>query len=79
MAELFGSHAAGGPHDAHSPTPPSPALEWIRIVGHALSIVMTRFDIDANRAFAYLDESATRAHLDLADHARQLVDQGRLR
>jgi hypothetical protein len=79
MAELFGSHAATGPHDAPTPAPsPSPALESLRVIEHALGIVMNRFDIDANRAFDYLDESAARADLELADYAQQLLDEGHL-
>jgi hypothetical protein len=79
MAELFGFYSVTGPHDARTPAPPSPALEPLRVIGHALDIVMSRFDIDANRAFDYLDESAARADLELTDYAQQLVDQGHLR
>lgn len=79
MAELFGSHAPTGPHDSRTPALPSPAIESLRVVGDALGIVMDRFEIDANRAFDYLDESAARADLELADYAQQILDQGNLR
>lgn len=79
MAELFGSHAPTGPHDSCTPALPSPAIESLRVVGDALGIVMDRFEIDANRAFDYLDESAARADLELADYAQQILDQGNLR
>jgi len=79
MAELFGSQAPTGHDPRPTPAPPSPALESLRVVGDALGVVMDRFDIDANRAFDYLDESAVRADLELADYAQQLLDQSHLR
>jgi len=79
MAEIFGLYAVTGPHDARTPALPGPALEPIRVIGHALDIVMNRFDIDANRACDFLDESAARADLELADYAQQPEDQGHLR
>jgi hypothetical protein len=74
MAELFGFQAVT---DLSKRTArPSPALDSLGVIEQALGIVMNRFAIDPNHAFDYLDESATRADLDLHDYAQQVVDQG---
>jgi hypothetical protein len=72
MAELFGFRSVT---DLSNTTArPSPTLDSLTVIGQALGIVMNRFDIDPDHAFDYLDESATRADLDLHEYAEQLVE-----
>lgn len=75
MADLFATHAAIALGRARREDQISTALESRAVIGQAIGIVMERYTLDANRAFAFLRRVSSTSNLKLRDVAEQLVDE----
>ena len=73
VAELFASHAAIALHQAREVEHLNQALESRKVIGQALGIVMERYGLDENHAFAFLLRASSTSNIKLRDIAAQLV------
>jgi GAF domain-containing protein len=73
VAELFASHAAIALHQAREVEHLNQALESRKVIGQALGIVMERYSLDENHAFAFLLRASSTSNIKLRDIAAQLV------
>jgi GAF domain-containing protein len=73
VAELFASHAAIALHQAREVEHLNQALESRKVIGQALGIVMERYALDENHAFAFLLRASSTSNIKLRDIAAQLV------
>jgi GAF domain-containing protein len=75
LAELFARHAAvalgGARHVGNLQT----ALQSRKVIGQALGIVMERYQLDEERAFAFLVRASNTGNLKLHTIAQELVDE----
>jgi transcriptional regulator with GAF, ATPase, and Fis domain len=76
LAELFASHAALAMGRAWVAQNLSAALSSRTTIGIALGIVMERYDMDQDRAFAYLTRIASSSETKLREVAAHLVEEG---
>ena len=74
VAELFASHAAIALHQAREVENLNQALESRKVIGQALGIVMERYGLDENHAFAFLLRASSTSNIKLRDIAAQLVE-----
>ena len=79
VAELFASHAAIALHQAREVEHLNQALESRKAIGQALGIVMERYGLDENHAFAFLLRASSHSNIKLRDIATQMVDDARHR
>jgi GAF domain-containing protein len=79
VAELFASHAAIALHQAREVEHLNQALESRKVIGQALGIVMERYELDENRAFAFLLRASSTSNIKLREIAAQLVEETQLR
>jgi GAF domain-containing protein len=75
LARLFATHAAIALGHAHEREGLNKALETRRVVGQAIGILMERYDMNEDRAFAFLVRASSRANIKLRAVAQELVDQ----
>jgi transcriptional regulator with GAF, ATPase, and Fis domain len=75
LAELFGSHAALAMGRAWVAENLNAALSSRTTIGMALGIVMERYDMDQDRAFAYLTRIASSSETKLREVAAHIVEQ----
>jgi AmiR/NasT family two-component response regulator len=54
------------------------AVDARKLVGQAMGILMERFDLDADRAFAVLQRYSQNGNVKLRDVAQQLIDTRKL-
>lgn len=73
-ARLLATHAAIVLGHAQEVEQLNQALETRTIIGQATGIVMERFGIDAERAFAFLTRASSTGNVKLRDVALELVD-----
>jgi GAF domain-containing protein len=74
VAELFAAHAAIALHQAREVEHLNQALESRKVIGQALGILMERYGLDENRAFAFLLRASSTSNIKLRDIATQLVE-----
>jgi GAF domain-containing protein len=74
-AKLFAAQAALAMACAHRETNLRQALQTSRTIGKAIGLVMERFDLDDEEAFAYLARLSHRTNIKLREIAAHLVRQ----
>lgn len=74
-AKLFAAQAALAMRHAQRENDLVTALQSSRTIGKAIGLVMERFDLDDEEAFAYLARLSQRSNLKLRDIAAHLVKQ----
>ena len=74
-AELFAAHAAIALHNARERDNLNEALRSRKVIGQALGILMERYQMDEDRAFAFLVRASSHSNIKLRDIAQELVDQ----
>jgi transcriptional regulator with GAF, ATPase, and Fis domain len=75
LAELFASHAALAMGRVRTAENLNAALSSRTTIGIALGIVMERYDMDQDRAFAYLTRIASSSETKLREVAAHLVEE----
>lgn len=78
-AELFAAHAAIALGHARERETLNEALRSRKLIGQALGILMERYDMTEDRAFAFLVRVSSHSNVKLRDVAQQLVDECNLR
>lgn len=79
LARLFGTHAAIALGHAQERETFTEGLVTRRAIGQAIGILMERYAIDEDRAFAFLVRASSHANIKLRAVAQQLVDEGNAR
>ena len=74
-AELFAVHAAIALDYARERDTLNQALESRKVIGQAIGIIMERYEMSEDRAFAFLVRASSHSNLKLRDIAQELVDQ----
>ncbi len=75
MAELFAAHASMALGRARRDEDLTAALLTRKVIGQAIGILMERFGLDEDRAFAYLVRVSSRSNVKLRDVAKEIVDR----
>ncbi len=75
IAELFATHAAVALGFARDIDNLNQALRNRQLIGQALGILMERYDISEQRAFAFLVRASSHGNTKLRDIAKELVDR----
>jgi GAF domain-containing protein len=75
IAELFAAHAAIALDNARERNTLNQALQSRQVIGQALGIIMERYGISEDQAFAFLVRASTQSNLKLRDIAQDLVTQ----
>jgi GAF domain-containing protein len=75
MAELFAAHAAIALGYAKERENLNEALHSRKVIGQAIGIVMERYHLTEDRAFAFLVRASSHANTKLRDIAQTMVDQ----
>lgn len=76
IAQLFATHAAIALGHAQERNHLNEALQTRTIIGQAIGIVMERYEIDEDRAFAFLVRASSTGNIKLRAVAQQLVNEG---
>ena len=74
MAELFAAHASLALGHARREEQLSTALSTRKVIGQAIGILMERYDLDEDGAFAYLTRVSSRTNVKLRLVAQQIVE-----
>jgi GAF domain-containing protein len=74
LAQLFAAHAAIALGKAQEISELNTALHSRKMIGQALGILMERYAIDEDRAFAFLVRASSHGNVKLRDVAQELVD-----
>jgi hypothetical protein len=74
MAELFASHAALALDAVEIVGSLSRAVATRQVIGEAVGVIMERYQIDSQRAFAFLTRTSQQSNVKLRDVAAQIVD-----
>lgn len=74
-AELFAAHAAIALGNARQRETLNEALQSRKVIGQAIGIVMERYEMNEDRAFAFLVRASSHANIKVRDIAQELVDQ----
>jgi len=75
MAEVFAAHAAVALGRARQVGDLQEALVSSRTIGTAIGIVMERYQLDRDRAFAFLARASSQGNIKLRDVAQEVVDK----
>jgi GAF domain-containing protein len=75
LARLFATHSAIALGHAHERANLNEALQSRKIIGQAIGIIMERYDMNEDRAFAFLVRASSHANIKLRAIAQELVDQ----
>jgi GAF domain-containing protein len=78
VAHLLAQHAAVAVAAARQDETLAQAIDARRLVGQAMGILMERFDVDGDRAFAILRRYSQSTNTRLREVAQQLIDTRRL-
>lgn len=73
-AELFAAHAALALSHVHERETLNEALHSRKVIGQAIGILMERYQMDEDRAFAFLVRASSHSNIKLRDIAQELVD-----
>jgi GAF domain-containing protein len=76
LATLFAAHSAIALGHVQERTQLSEALQSRKIIGQAIGILMERYDMNEDRAFAFLVRASSHGNIKVRDVAQQLVDEG---
>lgn len=76
LARLFGTHAAIALGHAQERETFTEGLETRRAIGQAIGILMERYSMNEDRAFAFLVRASSHANIKLRAVAQELVDDG---
>ncbi len=74
IAELFATHAAIALSNAEEVAGLNDALVTRKVIGQALGIVMERYDLTEDEAFAFLTRASNHGNIKLRDIARRIVE-----
>lgn len=74
LARLFATHSAIALGHAVEREHLNEGLQTRKVIGQAIGILMERYDIDEDRAFAYLVRASSHANIKLRAVAQELVD-----
>ena len=75
IADLFAAHAASALERTREVWELNTALESRKIIGQAIGIVMERYGLNEDRAFAFLVRASSHGNVKIRDLARRLVDE----
>ncbi|MCW2833793.1 MAG: hypothetical protein JWN68_1746 [Nocardioides sp.] len=75
LAQLFAAHAAVALGNAREIDHLNTALRTRKVVGQALGLLMERYKISEDRAFAFLTRASSHGNVKLVTVAQELVDQ----
>jgi GAF domain-containing protein len=75
IAELFAVHAAIALGSAQELENLNEALQSRKVIGQALGILMCRYELDEDRAFAFLVRASNAGNIKLRRIAQELVDE----
>ncbi len=75
IAALFAAHAAIAVGHAQERENLNEALQSRKVIGQAIGIIMERYDIDEDAAFAFLVRASSTSNIKLRDIAQELVDR----
>lgn len=78
IAHILASHASVAVASARHEETMSQAVDARKLVGQAMGILMERFDVDDDRAFAILKRYSQDTNTKLRDVAQQLIDTRKL-
>jgi transcriptional regulator with GAF, ATPase, and Fis domain len=76
LGRLFATHAAIALGRAHEQRTLNQALQTRKVIGQAIGILMERYQMNEDRAFAFLVRASSAANIKLRAVAQQLVDEG---
>ncbi len=74
-AELFAAHAAIALDNAHERETLNQALQSRKVIGQAVGMIMERYQMSEDQAFAFLVRASSHSNLKLRDIAQELVHQ----
>jgi len=74
IADLFAAHAAIGLGTARERDDLNKALHTRKVIGQAIGILMERYSIGEDAAFAFLIRASSHGNIKLRDIAQELVD-----
>ena len=75
LADLFAAHAAVALGHAREREHLGEALQSRKVIGQAIGIIMERYQMNEDRAFAFLVRASSHGNVKLRDIAQELVDQ----
>ncbi len=75
LAGMFATHAAIALRHAHERQTLKNGLLTRKVIGQALGILMERYEMDEDRAFAFLVRASSHANIKLRAVAQELVDE----
>ena len=75
LARLFATHASAALGHAHERETLTVALQTRKVIGQAIGMLMERYDINEDRAFAFLVRASNHNNIKLRAVAQALVDQ----
>jgi GAF domain-containing protein len=73
-AQLFATHASLALGRARSEEQLTTAIASRQVIGQAVGIVMERYDLSQERAFAYLARASSTSNVKIRDVAQEIVD-----
>jgi GAF domain-containing protein len=73
-ADLFAAHAAIALDNARERETLNHALHSRKVIGQAIGILMERYDMNEDRAFAFLVRASSNSNIKVRDIAQELVD-----
>jgi AmiR/NasT family two-component response regulator len=76
LGGLFATHAAIALGRAYERQTLNEALQTRKVIGQAIGILMERYDMNEDRAFAFLVRAASHANIKLRAVAQELVNKG---
>jgi GAF domain-containing protein len=79
LGRLFATHAAIALGHAHERESLNEGLQTRKIIGQAIGILMERYQMDEDRAFAFLVRASSHSNIKLRAVAQELVDQSNAR
>ena len=75
LAGLFATHAAIALGHAQERASLTEGLQSRRVVGQAIGILMARYEMNEDRAFAFLVRASSHRNIKLRAIAQELVDE----
>ncbi|MDX6301226.1 MAG: hypothetical protein QOF53_2440 [Nocardioidaceae bacterium] len=75
LARLFATHSAIALGHAHERENLNEGLQTRKIIGQAIGILMERYEINEDRAFAFLVRASSHRNIKLRSIAQELVDE----
>jgi AmiR/NasT family two-component response regulator len=75
LADLFAAHSAIALGHARERETLNEALHTRKVIGQAIGIIMERYHMNEDRAFAFLVRASSQGNIKLRDIAQELVNQ----